>query len=344
MKILKTIGLVLAGLLFLIVLVSLFLPSTYHVERSVVINKKADVPFGIVRDFKAWDLWSPWHELDSTMPKTYSETMGEVGSWYQWDSKNPNVGKGKITITAIKENESIENELAFDGMGTSIAAYTFAPEGEGTKVTWSLEGNCSGLPWYMIVPCKYFNLMMDKMVGADFEKGLNKLKTLCESMPEQETITGFAIEERQMPALVISGIRSKVKTTEMSSALFAKWFALLSQELSHQNLQPTGAPMTIYHAYGPKEVEVEAAIPVQTAGNNAGPVVFWNMPSTKALVVKYYGDYNNVESVYAATYTYLKGKGQSSSGAPMEIYITDPGIEKDTAKWLTEIVFPLDSI
>jgi effector-binding domain-containing protein len=60
------------------------------------------------------------------------------------------------------------------------------------------------------------------------------------------------------------------------------------------------------------------------------------------LVVKYYGDYNKVESVYIAAYDYIKAKGKASTGAPMEIYITDPGMEKDTAKWLTEIVFPLD--
>jgi effector-binding domain-containing protein len=28
-------------------------------------------------------------------------------------------------------------------------------------------------------------------------------------------------------------------------------------------------------------------------------------------------------------------------GAPMELYVTDPMMEKDTAKWLTEIVFPI---
>jgi effector-binding domain-containing protein len=342
MKILKTIGLVLAGLLFLIVLISVFLPGSCTVKRSIVINKKAMVPFGIVKDFKSWDKWSPWDELDPNMQKTFSETSGEVGSWYQWDSKNPDVGKGKITILKLIDNELIEDELAFEGMGTSLATYTFEPTGESVKVTWALTGNSSELPWYMIVPYKYFSLLSDKFIGPDFEKGLNKLKTLSESMPDIETIAGYAIEERQITGMNLSGIRSKMKTSDMSSARFAKWFAQLSQELSQQNIQPAGAPMTIYHEYTPTEVDIEAAIPVLSLGKNEGPVVFREMPPIQALVVKYYGDYSKVENVYIAAYTYLKEKGKSSTGAPMEIYITDPGIEKDTAKWLTEIVFPLD--
>lgn len=28
---------------------------------------------------------------------------------------------------------------------------------------------------------KYFGLLMDKLIGADFERGLNNLKTVCET-------------------------------------------------------------------------------------------------------------------------------------------------------------------
>lgn len=344
MKTLKTIGLVLAGLLFLIVLVSLFLPKHYHIERSIIIEKNVEVPFNIVKDFKLWDFWSPWHDIDTAMKKTYSETKGEVGSWYSWESQNPDAGKGKITITKLVTNELIEDELAFEGVGTSMATYTFESVENGTKVIWVLSNGHSDMPWYMVVPSKYINLMMESFVGPDFEKGLQNLKTYSESQVEPETIAGFAIEERMMNSIQIAGYRSKLKTSQMTSANFAKWFALLSQELSQQNIKPAGPAMTIYHQYGPKEVDIEAAIPVVSLGTNKGPIVFRETTPSKVMVVKYYGDYNKVENVYIAAYDYLKAKGKSSMGAPMEIYITDPGIEKDTTKWLTEIVFPLDSI
>lgn len=342
MKFLKTAGLVIAGLLFLLILISFFLPGSFHVERSIVINADATVPFNLAKDFREWDKWSPWHEIDPSMKKEYSETQGQVGSYYTWDSQNPDAGKGKATITSISENQFIENKLQLGEMGSPIAKYFFEPVEGGTKVTWSLEGNGEGMPWLMKIPSKYFNLMMDGMIGKDYDKGLKKLKEISEAAPKGETVAGFTTAQRSINAMKIAGIRKKVKTSEMSSALFGKWFAEISQVLSSQGLKPIGAPMTIYHSYTPTEVEVEAAIPVETLGKNAGATLFRETNSTNAFVVKYYGGYNNMESVYNAAYDYLAQKNMSSKGAPMEIYITDPGMEKDTSKWLTEIVFPLD--
>jgi effector-binding domain-containing protein len=342
MKILKTIGLVLVGLIFLIVIVSFFLPGSYHVERSIVINADAAVPFNLAKDFKEWDKWSPWHKIDTLMAKTYSETQGETGSWYTWDSKNPDAGKGKITITSIKLNEFIENEMAFEGMGTVVATYKFEPAEGGVKVTWTLDGDGKGMPWYMMVPAKYVNLMMDGMVGKDYEKGLAKLKELSESMPKAEQVAGFDIEERVMEPVKLAGVRESIKPTEVNGNTFGKWFGQITQVLQKQKLMPAGAPRTLYYEYGPKKVEAEAAIPVATLGADEGKVKFHETAQANVLVVKYYGDYSKTEPVYMAAYDYIKAKGKSSKGAPMEIYITDPGMEKDTAKWLTEIVFPLD--
>jgi effector-binding domain-containing protein len=342
MKILKAMGLVLAGLFFLIVLISLFLPSNCHVERSIIIEKDVAIPFGIVKDFREWDKWSPWNDIDANMTKTYSETSGEANSWYAWHSENPKAGAGKITLLKIEPNTFIENELTIEGMGSSIITYTFEPTETAVKVTWGLTSNNSEMPWYWVIPSKYMGLMMDNFIGPDFEKGLEKLKTISEATPDAETIAGFAIEERPMPSIKIAGIRTKLKTSEMTSANFAKWFALLSQELSQQNIKPAGPPMTFYHQYSATEVDIEAAIPVVLLGENKGPVTFRETEPIYVLVVKYYGDYNKVENVYNAAYSYIGEKAKKNNGAPMEIYITDPGLEKDTTKWLTEIVFPIE--
>lgn len=342
MKILKTIGLVLAGLIFLIVIISFFLPGSYQLERSTVINTNASIPFNLAKDFREWDKWLPWHKIDTNMTKTYSETMGVEGSWYTWDSKNPEAGKGKVTIMKLTENEYIENEMAFEGMGTSVATFKFEPVEGGTKVTWGLAGDAKGMPWYWQIISKYFNLAMDGMVGKDFEKGLAAMKEVSESMPKIEQVAGFNVEERVMEPVMLAGVRTKIKIEEMTSNNLGKWWGQITQVLQQQKLQPAGKPRAIYYEYGPKGVELEAAIPVTSMGKESGAVKFHEMTKTNALVVKYYGDYSKVESVYMAAYDYIKAKGKSSKGAPMEIYVTDPMMEKDTAKWLTELVFPLD--
>ena len=50
-----------------------------------------------------------------------------------------------------------------------------APDGSGTRVTWTNEGDMGANPVN-----RYFGLMMDSMVGPDFEAGLKNLKALAE--------------------------------------------------------------------------------------------------------------------------------------------------------------------
>ena len=57
----------------------------------------------------------------------------------------------------------------------SSGALTLAPSGAGTTVSWTNAGEFGGNPFM-----RYFGLMMDRMVGKDFDAGLNNLKQLAE--------------------------------------------------------------------------------------------------------------------------------------------------------------------
>jgi effector-binding domain-containing protein len=343
MKFLKAIGLVLAGLLFLIVLISFFLPGSVHLERSITMKTNASTPYQMVNKLEEWHKWSPWHSIDPTAKWEYSDVAEGEGAWYSWKSENPQVGNGKFTILHVVPNESINSQMEFEGMGISHSGFKFEPIAEGVKVIWSMDCDGAGMPWYMKIPSKYFNLFMDKMVGPDYEKGLNSLKTVCESQPQTDRISGFETEEREMGAMKLASVRQTIKTSDLSRGnIVAKWLAQISQAIASQKIKPVGPPMTIYHKYGVREVEVEAAIPVATLGEANGNVTFHEIDPANTLVLKYYGGYANMEPIYIAAYDYIKEKGKTSNGAPMEMYITDPGMEKDTTKWLTEIVFPLD--
>jgi hypothetical protein len=53
---------------------------------------------------------------------------------------------------------------------------TFTPDGNGTKVAWSINGDGGMNPIF-----RWFGLFMDKLVGPDFEAGLKNLKKLAEA-------------------------------------------------------------------------------------------------------------------------------------------------------------------
>ena len=58
---------------------------------------------------------------------------------------------------------------------TSDTVFTTAPDGPGTRVTWTMSGQNN----FMGKAMSLF-MDMDKMIGKDFEKGLASLKEVVE--------------------------------------------------------------------------------------------------------------------------------------------------------------------
>ena len=88
-----------SGLLLLTYAIGFALPQTVHVERSLVMDAPAEAVFAEISDFRNWDAWSPWAELDPDAELTI--TGAEVGQTMVWVSETPQVGRGSQIITAI---------------------------------------------------------------------------------------------------------------------------------------------------------------------------------------------------------------------------------------------------
>src|SRR3990172_8940809 len=160
MKTLKKIGIGLIVLLLILLVISFFLPSKIKVERSIVVKASADTIFKQINNFKNWEQWSPWQNIDPDMETVYSGNVEGVGATSEWKSKNPNVGNGRMEITASTPNESVVLSIDFTGHGVSTGYFNITPEGEDTKVVWSMDMDMGTNPI-----SKYFGLMMDRMIG-----------------------------------------------------------------------------------------------------------------------------------------------------------------------------------
>ena len=154
---------------------SFFLPSTSEIERSVTINQNTDKVFSVVNNITKFNEWSPWHNLD---PETRYELSGPdqgVGAKLIWNSEDKSVGSGSQEIIESVTNEKVVIAIDFGQQGTAISEIYTKPKAQATEVVWKLISNSEGS-----IIGKYFNLMLDSMVGPMYEEGLNKLKTICE--------------------------------------------------------------------------------------------------------------------------------------------------------------------
>ena len=150
--------------------------DTFTVERSTTIAAPPGRVYPHMIDFRRWDVWSPWEEMDPNVQKTYSGSEAGVGSKYAW-SGNRKVGQGSMEITDAKENSTIDIALEFikPFKASNSTSFTLTPEGGGTTVRWAMTGQKTFMTRVMGI----FR-SMDSMVGPDFEKGLAKLKAVSE--------------------------------------------------------------------------------------------------------------------------------------------------------------------
>lgn len=163
----------------LFLIVALFIPKDFLVEREVVINKPKSEVFEYVKYLKNQDDFSKWASMDPNMAKTYTGTDGSVGFVAAWDSKDKDVGAGEQEITGIIEGEQLDYELRFikpmESKANAIMKTATLGEGQ-TKVTWGLSGH-SGYPFNLVMRLMGFH----NKLGDDLQIGLNNLKNKLEN-------------------------------------------------------------------------------------------------------------------------------------------------------------------
>jgi uncharacterized protein YndB with AHSA1/START domain len=150
------------------------LPGRFHIERSVVMQAPANRPYALVADPHQWKAWSVWNRRDPAMAISYFGNPEGAGSGWAWHSASE--GDGKMTLTAVSPDQRVAYDLYFPDMdSTSTGELRFAAADGGTRVTWVMDGDMGRNPLM-----HWMALLMDKMVGPDFEGGLANLKALAE--------------------------------------------------------------------------------------------------------------------------------------------------------------------
>ncbi|AMA61623.1 SRPBCC family protein [Bradyrhizobium sp. CCGE-LA001] len=176
LKAIAIIAIVLAAGLAGILVFALTKPDTFRVERSLAVKAPADAIYPVVADFRRWTAWSPYESRDPAMKRIFGGTAEGKGATYAWDGNN-NVGAGHMEILEANAPSKLRIKLDFERPfeGHNTAEFTFVPQGDGTLVTWTMDGPA---PFVSKVMQVFIN--MDSMIGKDFETGLASLKKLTE--------------------------------------------------------------------------------------------------------------------------------------------------------------------
>ncbi len=178
MKTIKIILISIGILMAILLVVALFIPKDYKLERTIVIQAPKDSVFNYIKHLKNQNEYSVWNKMDPKIKNKYTGIDGTIGFVSSWESEVKNVGTGSQTITKIVEGESMISKLKFEKPfkaenNTEISA--IALDKSNTKVTWAFSGSYR---YPMNIMKLVFNL--EKMIGKDFEDGLKNMKAIIE--------------------------------------------------------------------------------------------------------------------------------------------------------------------
>ncbi|MES3036428.1 MAG: SRPBCC family protein [Bdellovibrionota bacterium] len=156
-------------------------PKDFRVEKSITINAPASVIFPHANDLKKFSVWNPWNKKDPNIKETFSGPNNGVGSHSDWIG-NAQVGQGNMTITKSEPNSLVLMDLTFikPFPGTNLTEFILRPDGDKTVFTWAMSGKLCNIPKFMSL-----FISMDKMMGSEFEKGLQTLKSIVEGQNRQ---------------------------------------------------------------------------------------------------------------------------------------------------------------
>ncbi|MBM3577289.1 MAG: SRPBCC family protein [Alphaproteobacteria bacterium] len=188
-----------AGMLFIVICyaaallaLAIFLqPNSFIVRREAVINAPPRQVFAAINNLHDWESWSPWAKLDPNAETHYEGPTTGPGAAFEW-SGDKKVGAGRLTIVDSLPSERVDLKLDMRKpfAVTNDVTFFLAPDGELTEgrwlaralgfggesaarkthIVWSMSGDAS-------LMSRAMNIFMsrDKMIGDQFEKGLENL-------------------------------------------------------------------------------------------------------------------------------------------------------------------------
>ena len=329
MKIIKRILVILVVLIALIVVVGFFMPGNVETTQRITIKAKPEVIFAHLDNLRNWDLWAKWNQMDPDWQVTYTEPASGVGAGYDWESEDPMVGAGSMTINESLENQLIKARLDFKDWSGADMQMQLSTSGDSTTINWSFVSDQAGNRLFD----RYMNLFLPAMLEEDLMAGLTNLKNLAEAQ-------SMVMHIEEMPEVTVAYVPTEAKSEGLTPAL-AGAYGAITQHLIANEAEMTAMPMANYLEYNDDMVVFEPMIPINKSIDEGDVVKVKTMPQAKMAVFYHYGNYTELGTAHDEALKVLASAGIEAGVASLEIYETDPGLEPDPDKWLTKICFRL---
>lgn len=161
------------------------------------------------------------------------------------------------------------------------------------------------------------------------------------SKQKKSSVSPVTVEETTVKEQVFMVMKDTAASEKEVGAKLGVMYEKIMSCSKKCGMEMTGAPTAWYNSNKAPFI-FEAGAPFTGSCSKPDKGIYSKkINAGKALVAHYFGAYEKIQSGYDAVMQYAIDKKINLGTAAWEVYITDPMTEKDTAKWQTDIYFPI---
>lgn len=333
----KALKYILFLLLIIVIGLSIYIavqPNSFEVSRTRTIKAPATVLYDNVIDFKNWETWSSWAEMDPDMKITLAEQTNGINGSYSWEDKD---GIGTMKNIAAEENKSITQEMQFADFPKSDVSWDFKPNNDGTTdVTWKISGK--DLPFGF----KAFSTFMggmEKQIGPHYERSLEKLDSIVLASMKIYSITVNGVSQHGGGYYIYNTASCKISDlAEKRQTMLPK----VGNYAMTNNITMAGTAFVYYHKWDVENnaVMFSCCVPTTEKIFSTEPdILTGQLKPFKAVKTTLRGNYGNLKEAWDTAMKFIPENDLEfhENGPMLESYITDPMSTPNPAHWITEI-------
>lgn len=326
------------------------LPSTAHVERSVLIERPAIHVYEMVNNLGRFKDWSALTALDPEVKFTPSATMVGPGARLDWNSKDAKVGDGYVEIVGGEELKGVGFRLYLGPEQNGSSRMIIAPQDFGVKATWGFD-----VDFGSNVLQRYKGLYLDGAVGDTLYLSMLRLKYLLENTAYARDYSDIEIAEKELvasPALQVTAT-AKCYAEEGADTCVPdvptereKAYAQIRAAIEKNKLTVTGAPQFALVSKEPYTVTFDVLIPVDRNDVNlTAPVRATQTHGGKVVVGTHVGHRDAGEPTWEKLMAYINVHAltavEGTPGRRFDEYLSDSA-ETSSQFFETNIYQPVE--
>lgn len=309
--------------------------GTYTLEEQKVINVPKPVLYNYLNEYKNWQNLGLLRGADSTATYTFSDRSSGAGAYMTW---NKGDNTGKISTTAVAENDSISQSVVLNDLESKIS-WNFKDTLNSTKVSIKLTGKLT----FTEKAQAFFKGGIINAYEKNLSDGLNNLNAfLVTELRKFDIKVNGEVTKINAFFLGTSAEGSIAEADASAVAMFKKLYVFAKQN----KIEVKGSPFIIYNAIDKtaKTAKYTYAIQLKEAIYTAAgsEYISGELTGFRALKTTLKGDYSHLPNAWKKADAYIAEKHlhENKTGDYVAVFTKNPMHTNRPSQWITDIYIP----